>query len=344
MPPYVNFTIDDTDDTAIEYYPPDCEGLGWAHAPDDFQHYGRTFTYCQSNGTNNPTAVFRFTGVAVYFLMRRFDRDESMYLSLDGQPRSFVNLTSPGCDCFAYEVLWSATNLSDQQHTLELLPGEPVNGRAYVRVDAFTVTAVEGSYPIPSQESSSPFPEPSSTPVLSSASSSLPPATRLNLAAVVVGVGATISLAILAFILWRRRKMKNEEGSIYSVSDKVFMPVRRSSPTLSSQPTDPMEVLRMALPDSVFPLPISQDTIIARLELPDLASPITSSQISDPRRSPSLSSLPIAIRELPDLTSPVLSSQISYPRMVVASPTTLFNDCGANGEVTVYPRNLVERT
>jgi len=259
-----------------------------------------------------------------------------MYLSLDGQPRSFVNLTSPGCDCFAYEVLWSATNLSDQQHTLELLPGEAVNdyGRAYVMVDAFMVTAVEGSYPIPSQASSSPFPESSSTPALSSASSphsSLPPATRLELAAVVVGVGATISLAILAFILWRRRKMKNEEGSIYSVSDKGFMPVRRSSPILSSQPTDPMEVLRRALPDTVFPLPISQDTIIARRELPDLASPVPSSQISDPRRSPSLSSLPIAIRELPDLTSPVPSSET---RMVVASPTTLFNDCGSNGGVT----------
>jgi len=294
----LNITVEDRKAIEIEYYPRDC---GWTEVNRPYHHNG-TLTYCESDGSNHPRAVFRFTGVAVYYLLR-LHHPENMYLALDDQPPVSVNLTSPTGDYIDSDVIWSATDLEYKDHILHVLPGEPsAKGLVYVNVDAFIYTVVEGGPPPIQFPSSTPSPESTS-----SASSTAPH--RLNIVAGVVGAAAAIMLGILAYFLWRRRMMKekmrremvpqNLGGITYTRSEKTTddIPLFLSSPVpsslllhhpqqnyahagLSSPALDPMTVLKRPLPDYAFPEP-ALDPIMER-EQPDFASLEPSTQVSYP--------------------------------------------------------------
>jgi len=221
-------------------------------------------------------ATFRFTGVAVYYLLR-LRRPENMYLQLDDLDPVSVNLTSPTGEFIDSAPIWSATNLEYKDHRLSVLPGEPsAKGYVYVNVDAFIYTIVEGGPP-PIQ-----FPSSPSSPESTSSASAKPRPNRLTVAAGVVGAAAAVMLAILAYFLWRRRAMKqkmramvpqNHGGIIYTQSEKettADIPLFLSSPVPSSlllhhprqnyeysapsSPTmDPMAVLKRPLPDYSLP-------------------------------------------------------------------------------------------
>jgi hypothetical protein len=292
-----NITVEDRKSLYIEYYPRDC---GWTEVDKPYHHNG-TLTYCESDGSNDPRAVFRFTGVAVYYLLR-LHHPENMYLGLDDETPVSVNLTSPTGDYIDSDVIWSATDLEYKDHILHVLPGEPsAKGLVYVNVDAFIYTVVE-PIQFPSSTSS---PESSST----SSASSTPKVNRLNVVAGVVGAAAAIMLAILAYFLWRKRVMKekmqremvpqNHGGITYTRSEKETtddIPLFLSSPvpsslllhhpqqnyayTVPSSPASPMTVLGRPLPDYSFPEPVL-DPIMER-EQPDHASLEPSAQVADP--------------------------------------------------------------
>jgi len=173
--------------------------------------------------------------------MARYNEQDTLYLSLDSQPRISLNLTSPTGRAIDAAVLWSATDLRNQEHMLEIFPGEYNGEPGYVDVDGFIYTAEPESNPIPSPESSTaptPFPG-SSLPILSpetsyspipspeSMSNSSLTDTGMSAAAVggvaAAGVGLIIMLVVLAVFLWSRIKEKKarqdvEGSTIYSDS------------------------------------------------------------------------------------------------------------------------------
>lgn len=60
-----------------------------------------------------------------------------MYFHLDDRPFEEVVLTSPTGESEKSQVMWSATNLENKKHTVELLPGVYDDGYGFVSIDAF---------------------------------------------------------------------------------------------------------------------------------------------------------------------------------------------------------------
>lgn len=60
-----------------------------------------------------------------------------MYFQLDSRPFEPVSLMSPNGDSLSSRVVWSATDLENEPHQLQLLPGLYDGDYGYVSVDAF---------------------------------------------------------------------------------------------------------------------------------------------------------------------------------------------------------------
>ncbi|TFK73236.1 hypothetical protein BDN72DRAFT_212654 [Pluteus cervinus] len=131
-----NITIDNINTTAIHYFPPLCNGTGWNQNGAFTQFaFSQTYTFCQ--GIYDARAVFKFTGIAVYFISALFQDSNSMWFHLDDRAYEEVQMKSPTGALFSSRVIWSAQNLTNTDHVLELLPGTYDGGYGYVTVDAF---------------------------------------------------------------------------------------------------------------------------------------------------------------------------------------------------------------
>ncbi|KAJ8094395.1 hypothetical protein AAF712_005766 [Marasmius tenuissimus] len=186
---WVNHTVDDTNSTMIKY-----QG-SWPESRDTHRSdldYGGSHMVSSVPGDK---AVFKFTGVAVYYLAPLWPYAVSTSLCLDGTPAKVVNLTDPnanttdgGPETTGWAVRWSATNLSNTTHTLTVsIP----SGALYVVVDGFMYTAFDPT-PAESENELSKFTD----------SASLPAVLGAILASLTV-------IALVTFCLcYRRRKRR----------------------------------------------------------------------------------------------------------------------------------------
>jgi len=138
-----NVTIDNTNTTAIEYYPPLCNGTGWDHNESQYAAYSVQNTYAWCSGSYSARATLKFTGVAVYYTCPLFAAADSMMIKLDDRPFDTVSLTSPSGSPIMSKVVWSVVDLPNTQHRVELLPGQYDGDIGFVSVDAFIVTEAD---------------------------------------------------------------------------------------------------------------------------------------------------------------------------------------------------------
>jgi hypothetical protein len=200
-----NVTIDNTNQTAFEYYPPLCNGTGWERDESTYAAYSVQNTYAYCSGTFNAHATFTFTGIAVYYSMPLFETPDSMMLKLDDRPLDTISLTSPSGLPVMSQVIWSVLNLTNTQHRVELLPGQFNGDVGFVSVDAFIVT--EDDTPTSSSAS------PSATGAPSRSKSSSKKSKSIGIG-VGVGVGSLILFGLLAIFLFFRKKRRSQAGIV----------------------------------------------------------------------------------------------------------------------------------
>ncbi|KAF9483203.1 hypothetical protein BDN70DRAFT_874079 [Pholiota conissans] len=209
-----NVTIDDAGNSTagtILYSPPLCNGSGWT--VKEGQGLGGSYRFCaSSNKTVTPSATFSFTGVAVYYMSPYFP-GSLMNITIDGSVPHSVNLSNPAGQTGNLSdpaIIWSAINLNNTQHSIELLPA---NGSRTLNVDAFIITQVQNNVTAgPTSGNStpiSPIPGDSASLGLSVQSAAT---TRLS-----IGLGVTfgvlsflIFVFISIFLARRQRKLKDQ--------------------------------------------------------------------------------------------------------------------------------------
>ncbi|KAJ7203059.1 hypothetical protein GGX14DRAFT_369862 [Mycena pura] len=139
----VNFTVDDND-SLITY-----KGT-WESASAHLSglDFGGGHTVSTDSGAS---AVFTFTGVAIYYLAPRWPYAVTTQLSLDGAPGIVVNLTDPdasptadGSESAPSSVVWAATGLLDATHTLV---ATMANGGQFIIVDALMCVSDSAPHP-----------------------------------------------------------------------------------------------------------------------------------------------------------------------------------------------------
>jgi len=136
-----NFTVDDTD-VRIHY----TGQWNTKSLPGNYDYGGSH----QWSSDPTATATFTFTGVEVYYMSALFSASVTSQIALDGGPEHFVNLTSPGGgatdEVVWSDVVWSAAQLEDTQHTVAVSAVQTNGGRSgYVIVDAFIYTVTTSS-------------------------------------------------------------------------------------------------------------------------------------------------------------------------------------------------------
>ncbi|KAF8645876.1 hypothetical protein AX16_007534 [Volvariella volvacea WC 439] len=210
-----NITIENTNTTLIHYYPPLCDGTGWAESQTS-DASGGSFTFC--SGRNFARAVFRFTGVAVYFQAPRYETRDTMYVSLDNAAFEEIDLTSTNGLAQRSEVLWRADNLENRKHTLEMVPGAYNGSMGFVTVDSFIVTLSDQP----------PIDDNVATSVSSSSSSNRP---------VAIGVGVGLGVVVLMLIgvgVWMFLQKKKENAVPSSPAGQSTQPFLAPSPGIDS--------------------------------------------------------------------------------------------------------------
>jgi len=202
-----NVTIDNTNTTAIEYYPPLCNGTGWDHDESTYAAYAVQNTYGYCSGTYNARATLTFTGVAVYYTCPLFETPDSMMIQLDDRPFDTISLTSTSGVAVMSKVIWGVEGLPNTQHKVELLPGQFNGAIGFVSVDAFIVTEDDTPQPSATQDNQG-----------SNQGSNRPKSSSKKSKSIGIGVGVSIgSLLILgclvAFFLFRKKR-KNATGGV----------------------------------------------------------------------------------------------------------------------------------
>ncbi|TEB32140.1 hypothetical protein FA13DRAFT_1731879 [Coprinellus micaceus] len=212
-----NVTVDDEDPSIV--YQPAEEWFVSANSSLDFGHAHML--------TQNPnaTATFNFTGVAIYFLSPLWPYTVNTAISLDGMPPTLVDLidrTRPdtggfGPETVQWDVVWSATNLTNTNHTLLVSVGSGqrfgiVDGLIYTIIDPeVTTTASEPPPSTTTSESDAsssspvPVPTPSSTDA-SSQSGSSSRSMKIALGSVLGVLGLLIVLLCIWFCIHKRRR------------------------------------------------------------------------------------------------------------------------------------------
>ncbi|KIY44007.1 hypothetical protein FISHEDRAFT_18790, partial [Fistulina hepatica ATCC 64428] len=124
-----NVTIDDTSSN-ITY-----SGT-WEEGAGDAYDYGgnHKITYDTS-----ATAVFKFTGTAIYFLSPLWPYEVTTQVVLDDGSATTLDLqdqdvavTEDGGECALYRAVWGATDLDDTDHTLTM---SVASGQSFAIVD-----------------------------------------------------------------------------------------------------------------------------------------------------------------------------------------------------------------
>jgi len=198
-----NVTIDNTNTTAIQYYPPLCNGTGWDHNESELANYAVNNTYGWCSGSFNARATLQFTGVAVYFTCPQFITPDSMMVKLDDRPFDTIDLTSPTGAAVMSHVLWSVIDLPNTTHRVELLPGMYDGEIGFVSVDAFIVTELDPPRPSATSGSSG----------SSGSSSSSSKKGKSKSIGIGVGAGLGALVLLLGLLAFFYKKRKNQAGT-----------------------------------------------------------------------------------------------------------------------------------
>ncbi|KAH6891583.1 hypothetical protein BKA70DRAFT_850997 [Coprinopsis sp. MPI-PUGE-AT-0042] len=138
-----NLTVDD-DDPRIRYEPPGA----WHLSDNSTLDVGYAHMLTENP---NATAIFNFTGVAIYFMSPLWSYAVSTMVTLDDTPPAVIDLVDhsrpdvggTGPETVQSQVVWSATGLNDTQHTLVI---SVANQHRFAIVDGLLYT-VEGTDP-----------------------------------------------------------------------------------------------------------------------------------------------------------------------------------------------------
>ncbi|KAJ7106809.1 hypothetical protein C8R43DRAFT_1080584 [Mycena crocata] len=205
-----NITIDDTD-SAISY-------LGTWEASENQRSsldYGGTHPVSSTGGS----AVFTFTGTAVYYLSPRWPYNVSTNVALDSAAPVYVNLTDPlsspsppgGSESALSAVVWSATGLANTTHKLTLTAGPD----GYTVADGFIYTVDDGAPASSSSAAATSHTSLKSSPTSTKSSVPSPTPAHTNITAIALaaalGAAALIAAIILAVFLLRRRRRRNPQ-------------------------------------------------------------------------------------------------------------------------------------
>ncbi|KAF4578248.1 hypothetical protein EYR40_001589 [Pleurotus pulmonarius] len=193
-------------------------------------------------------AIFRFTGVAVYFMSSMWPYPVASSVSLDGVPRITIDLmdlsrerTGGGPETIRSAAVWAATGLANIQHTLVVSAGQSPHAGAldpqYVIVDGFIYTVDDGVSSETAPLSSDPGPTSSSFVIISSSSAptdtqppSPPPTedarqTRPNLPSTIIAAiacsvaGFFFTLSGILFIFWWRKRRRRPRLTDWTIDD-----------------------------------------------------------------------------------------------------------------------------
>ncbi|KDR78629.1 hypothetical protein GALMADRAFT_209066 [Galerina marginata CBS 339.88] len=200
-----NITIDDGNSTLIAFQPPQCNGSGWT--VNKSGGYLGSYTSCTS--ASGPTANVTFTGVAVYYSSPPFE-GLSMRFNLDGDLSEDISLSTPSGQTInktSTRIVWSRSNLTNSQHTLQLLPGSK---SSTLNVDALIITQLDAGNTTAPISSPTP-PAPMAAPLGAAAA----PASSTSTTKLSIGFGVTFgAISFIIFIcvtllLGRRRRELN---------------------------------------------------------------------------------------------------------------------------------------
>ncbi|KAH9483673.1 hypothetical protein JR316_0003143 [Psilocybe cubensis] len=214
-----NVTVDDQD-PSISYSPQGAWGLSANSSLD----IGGAHMLTQNP---NGTAVFRFTGIAVYYLSPLWPYTVNTAVSLDSGNATLVDLvdhsrpTSPdqGPETVQSRVVWSATGLKNGPHELTMFVGA---GQPFAVVDALIYTNTDPATP----SSASGLPSTTDRVIASSTSSPNSGSSKSkNVVPVVLGtIFGILGLLLLLLAVWFyfRNKRKKRPISEWTVDGTAY--------------------------------------------------------------------------------------------------------------------------
>ncbi|THV06951.1 hypothetical protein K435DRAFT_789047 [Dendrothele bispora CBS 962.96] len=134
----VNTTLEETSPQIIYY------GNNWVKSDADPSYHGGFHAQTQDTSAS---AVFNFTGVAIYYYSSLWTKDVTTVLTLDGNNTETLNLTLTNGKTSTknYTIHWSRTNLKDGAHSLVMSTGNYALVDAIIRSSLHNVTVEETS-------------------------------------------------------------------------------------------------------------------------------------------------------------------------------------------------------
>ncbi|THV06954.1 hypothetical protein K435DRAFT_929483 [Dendrothele bispora CBS 962.96] len=134
----VNTTLEETSPQIIYY------GNSWVKNADGLYYHGGFHAETQDLSAS---AVFNFTGVAIYYYSSLWTFDVTTVLTLDGNDTETLNLTLTNGKTSTqnYTIHWSRTNLKDGAHSLVMSTGNYALVDAIIRSSLHNVTVEETS-------------------------------------------------------------------------------------------------------------------------------------------------------------------------------------------------------
>ncbi|THU77106.1 hypothetical protein K435DRAFT_812752 [Dendrothele bispora CBS 962.96] len=132
----VNTTLEETSPQIIYH------GNNWVKNDANPSYHGGFHAQTQDTSAS---AVFNFTGVAIYYYSSLWTFDVTTVLTLDGNDTETLNLTTGKNYTENYTIRWSRTNLKDGAHSLVMSTGNYALVDAIIRSSLHNVTVEETS-------------------------------------------------------------------------------------------------------------------------------------------------------------------------------------------------------
>ncbi|KAK7058048.1 hypothetical protein R3P38DRAFT_3253058 [Favolaschia claudopus] len=190
-----NVTVDETD-SKIFY------AGSWFPQQFDLDYGGSHV----ASGDSTASALFTFTGTAVYYLAPRYSWPASVRLTVDEEPAVTVNLTNPNgspgsTESLPWSAVWSAKNLPNTRHRV-FVRAAPTD-ETFI-VDGFIYTVDND---VSTQPNSPESPAPSASPRTSS--------NKLAIGiGIALGVVALIAAGVAAYFLFYRRRKQARKNKV----------------------------------------------------------------------------------------------------------------------------------
>ncbi|KAF8888149.1 hypothetical protein CPB84DRAFT_1473740 [Gymnopilus junonius] len=246
-----NVTIDDQN-PSIVYSPPGA----WTVSTNSSLDFGGSHTLAQNP---NATALFNFTGTAIYFFSPLWPYLVNTAISLDEGPITLVDLvdhsrndTVTGPETVQSHVVWNATGLNYTRHLLNISVGA---GQPFAVVDGLIYTTPNDTVTSPSVPSSSSTSSTSTTsisrvvasPTSNSSSDLSSSSPSRHIVPVALGtILGILAIFLLMFAMWfffrRRRRPVSEAWTLATGTSARRQPPPQKGTTWYKTPPTPPNV------------------------------------------------------------------------------------------------------